>query len=238
MPESAPELEAGPMTATEAGVAGLRRGHRDLRPGARARGARRARHRHQDVLRLPPPSSAPSRTPRSARSAWHCPARCRRSTATAVEYAIRIGLALNCSDRPVVPVRPEELLLPGHAQELPDLAVRRADRVQRLAGRGRRRRNGAGRDRTRAHGGGHRQVAARRRRHRTDPRRRVLAARLQPGRRAAGRDRHQTHRGDEGLGAGGGPRLRGGAARPAAGRWASRTSGWIRDRCAATRTSR
>ena len=49
----------------------------------------------------------------------------------AVESAIRIGLALNCDDRVVVPVRPEELLLPGHAEELPDLAVRRADRLRR-----------------------------------------------------------------------------------------------------------
>ena len=31
----------------------VRRGRRDVRPGARARGARRAEHRHQDVLRLP-----------------------------------------------------------------------------------------------------------------------------------------------------------------------------------------
>ena len=36
-------------------------------------------------------------------------------------------------DRAVVPVRPEELLLPGHAEELPDLPVRRADRRRRLA---------------------------------------------------------------------------------------------------------
>ena len=35
-------------------------------------------------------------------------------------------------DRRVVPVRAEELLLPGHAEELPDLAVRRADRLRRL----------------------------------------------------------------------------------------------------------
>ncbi len=38
-------------------------------------------------------------------------------------------------DRRVVPVRPEELLLPRHDQGLPDLPVRRADRVRRL-GRG------------------------------------------------------------------------------------------------------
>ena len=38
-------------------------------------------------------------------------------------------------DRAVVPVRAEELLLPGHAEELPDLAVRRADLHRRLARR-------------------------------------------------------------------------------------------------------
>ena len=52
--------------------------------------------------------------------------------AHAVESAIRIGLALNCSIARVVPLRPEELLLPGHAEELPDLPVRRADRLRRL----------------------------------------------------------------------------------------------------------
>ena len=47
----------------------------------------------------------------------------------AVESAVRIGLALNCTIADVVPVRAEELLLPRHAEELPDLAVRRADRA-------------------------------------------------------------------------------------------------------------
>ena len=55
----------------------------------------------------------------------------------------RQGRGVGDPDRPraqlrhrrVVPLRPEELLLPGHAQELPDLAVRRADRLRRLDGR-------------------------------------------------------------------------------------------------------
>ena len=71
-------------------------------------------------------------------------------------------------DRALVPVRPEELLLPGHAEELPDLAVRRADRLRRLPRRRGRRRDRADRDRARAHGGGHRQVPPRRRRDRPD----------------------------------------------------------------------
>ena len=112
--------------------------------------------------------------------------------AKAVESAIRIGLALQLRDRGVVPVRPEELLLPGHAEELPDQPVRRADRVRGLHGRRGRRRDLPGRDRARPHGGGHRQVLACRRQHRPDPRRRLLPRRLQPGRHPADRDRHQA----------------------------------------------
>ena len=117
-------------------------------------------------------------------------------------------------DRRVVPVRAEELLLPGHAEELPDLPVRRADRVRGLDGRRGGRRDLPGRDRARPHGGGHRQVAARRRRDRPDPRRRPLAGRLQPRRHPAHRDRHQADHRRRGEGAGGGARLRPAAARP------------------------
>ena len=61
-------------------------------------------------------------------------------------------------DRGVVPVRAEELLLPRHAEELPDQPVRRADRVRGLHGCGGGRRDRPRRDRARPHGGGHRQV--------------------------------------------------------------------------------
>ena len=136
----------------------------------------------------------------------------------AVESAIRIGLALNCEIAAVVPVRPEELLLPGHAEELPDQPVRRADRLRGLPRRRARRRHDLpGRDRARPHGGGHRQVAARRRRHRSHPRRRPLARRLQPGRHPAHRDRHQAADRCGGAGARGRQGLRRRAARPAAG---------------------
>ena len=47
-----------------------------------------------------PTTSAPSPTPTSARCASGCPARCRWSTSSAVESAIRIGLALNCDIAP------------------------------------------------------------------------------------------------------------------------------------------
>ena len=80
-----PLLERGagavssPMT-TETSCCRLRRRRRPLRPGARPRGPRRARHRHQDVLRLRHRRSAPRPTPRPARRASACPARCRWST--------------------------------------------------------------------------------------------------------------------------------------------------------------
>ncbi len=62
----------------------------------------------------------------------------------AIEATIRIGLALNCSIAALVPVRPEELLLPGHAEELPDQPVRRAALRRRLPGRRGRRRDWCG----------------------------------------------------------------------------------------------
>ncbi len=162
-----------------------------LRPGPRARGPRRAEHGDEDVLRLPD---------RVRRSAQHpgLPdlSRSARGDAGGQRQGGRVGDPDGpCSqlrDRRVVPLRPEELLLPGHAEELPDLAVRRADRLRRLDGRRGRRRDLPCRDRARPHGGGHRQVAARRRQYRPDPRRRPLPGRLQPRRHPADRDRHQA----------------------------------------------
>ena len=142
-------------------------------------------------------------------------------------------------DRRVVPVRPEELLLPGHAEELPDLAVRRADRLRRLDGRRRRRaRRRPGRDRARAHGGGHRQVAARRRRHRPHPRRRPLAGRLQPGRHPADRDRHQDDPGHPRAGARWSPGRTSPSCATCCSASACPTYAWSRGRCAATSTCR
>ncbi len=142
----------------------LRRRRRAVRPGPRAwRSTSSCRRRPRCSAAAPTPSP-PSPTARPARSAWGCPARCRSSTPQAVDSAITIGLALNCSIAPVRAVRAQELLLPGHAEELPDLPVRRADRPRRLAGRRARGRRGRpGRDRARPHGGGHRQVHPRRR---------------------------------------------------------------------------
>ena len=110
---------------------GLRRGAAAVRPGDGPRGPRRAQHRDQDVLRLRDRVRRRAEQPglpglpRPARRA----ARGQRQGGR-VGDPDRAGAQLR--DRDVVPVRPEELLLPGHAEELPDLAVRRADRLRRL----------------------------------------------------------------------------------------------------------
>ncbi len=91
-----------------------------------------------------PPASARRRIPTSARCAWDCPARCRCSTATAVELAIKGVAGAELPDPPAVALRAQELLLSGPAQGLPDLAVRRA----------------AGRARLRRHRGGRRAASA------------------------------------------------------------------------------
>ncbi len=46
--------------------------------------------------------------------------------AKALEHTVNAGLAFGCRDSVVLEVRPEELFLSGHAQGLPDLAVRHA----------------------------------------------------------------------------------------------------------------
>ena len=193
----------------------VRRGGRAVRPGSRARGPRRAEHRDQDVLRLPDGVRRRAQhpdLPDLPRAAGLDAGGEREGGGVGDPDRARAQLR----DRGVVPVRPEELLLPGHAEELPDQPVRRADRVRGLHGRRGRRRDLPGRDRARPHGGGHRQVAARRRQHRPDPRRRLLARRLQPGRHPADRDRHQARARHRREGAGGRPGLRRAAARAAA----------------------
>ena len=112
----------------------VRRRAGPLRAGDRPGDARRARHRVEDVLRL---------LDRVRRRAEHphlpgLPRPARRAAGgqrggDRVDDPDRAGAEL--LDRDVVPVRAEELLLPGHAEELPDLAVRRAAVRRRLPGR-------------------------------------------------------------------------------------------------------
>ena len=75
----------------------------------------------------------------------------------AIELIVAIGLALQCEVSRALGVPPQELLLRRHAQELPDLPVRRPGVPGRPSRRrsGRRRRAGSGS--TRPHGGGHRE---------------------------------------------------------------------------------
>ena len=170
----------------------------------RPRGARRAAHRHQAVLRVPQRASA------AEPNTNVCPV-CLGSAGLAagaqpdggrVRHAHRHGPAL---PDPAVDLPPEELLLSGHAQGLPDQPVRHPHQRRRLAG-------AAGRpaDRHRAgpHGRGHRQDDSCRRR-RPHPRGSPLAGGLQPGRRPAGRDRQRPRP----PGGRGGPDLRRRAAR-------------------------
>ena len=190
----------------------LRRGPAPVHAGVRPGDPRRARHRVEDVLRL---------RHRVRRRAEHphlpgLPGPARRAAGGQrdghrVHHQDRAGAEL--LDRRLVPVRAQELLLPRHAEELPDLAVRRAAVRRGLPRRRGRGRTVPGRHRAGAPGGGHRQEHPRRRRHRSHPRRRLLAGRLQPRRHPAGRDRHQAGRGHRRAGPRGRQGLRHRAAR-------------------------
>ena len=87
----------------------------------RPRGPLRAGHRHQAVLRLPATSSATSPTPTSARCASGLPGSLPvlNQPGRRAGHAPRPGPQLQ---RRAVGLRPEELLLPGHAEGLPGLA--------------------------------------------------------------------------------------------------------------------
>src|SRR5699024_4553578 len=100
----------------------LRRGDRPLRPGARHRGARRARHRHQDVRRR----AEHLRRRAEHRDHTHLPGAARLPAG-----GQRPGGGVRDPDRPRaelldrrdLPLRAQAVLLPGPHQELPDLAV-------------------------------------------------------------------------------------------------------------------
>ena len=95
-------------------------------------------------------------------------------------------------DRRAGPLPPQELLLPGLAEGLPDLPVRPPALHRRASSCSRGRRRPARRHRARAPRGGRGQERARRRRRRPDRRRGALARRLQPRRHAARRDRDRA----------------------------------------------
>ena len=102
-----------------------------LRAGDRAGDARRARHRVEDVLRLRDRVRRRAEhpdLPGVSRPAGRAAGRQRGRDR--VDDPDRTGAEL--LDRHLVPVRAQELLLPGHAEELPDLAVRRAAVRRRL----------------------------------------------------------------------------------------------------------
>ena len=214
----------------------LRGRARPLRAGHRPRDARRAGHRVEDVLRLL------DRVRRRAEHA-HLPGLPRPARRAAGGQRGRHRVddqdrpRAELLDRVLVPLRPQELLLPGHAEELPDLAVRRA-----AVRRGLPRRRGRRRDRPRRHragapGGGHRQEHPRRRRPAasTAPTTRWSTttgpasrwSRSSPSRcPAPARSRPRW------------PRPTSPSCATSCARSASATSGWSRVRCAATSTPR
>ena len=134
----------------------------------------------------------------------------------AIEYTIRIGLALNCSIATWCRFARKNYFYPDMPK---DFQISQYD--EPLCTDGWLDVDGRGpavpdRHRARAPGGGHRQVAARGRGHRPDPRRGLLAGRLQPGRHPAGRGGHQAGARHRRAGPRGGPGLRHRAARAAA----------------------
>ena len=213
---------------------------RALRPRPRARGARRAEHRDQDVLRLPDRVRRRAQHPDLPDLPRACPARCRWSTRRRSSRRSGSGWRSTARSREwcrfarknyFYPDMPKNFQTSQYDEPIAfdgylDVELDDGTTVP-------------GRDRARPHGGGHRQVAARRRRHRPDPRRRLLAGRLQPRRHPADRDRHQADRRAPGEQAPEVARayvaqlrdLLLGARRLA-------TCGWSRARCAATSTSR
>ena len=131
----------------------------------------------------------------------------------AVESAIRIGLALNCEIAEWCRFARKNYFYPDMPK---NFQTSQYDEPIAFEGWTEVEVDGDDvphRDRARPHGGGHRQVAARRRRDRPDPRRGLLAGRLQPGRHPADRDRHQADHRHRREGAAGRPGVRRPAAR-------------------------
>ena len=180
------------------------------------------------------PSSAPSPTPRSARPAWACPARCRSSTARPSSRRSGSGWRSTARSREWCRFARKNYFYPDMPK---NFQTSQYDEPIAFEGWTESRSTGETvprRDRARPHGGGHRQVAARRRRHRPHPRRRLLAGRLQPRRHPADRDRHQADPRHRREGARWSPRRTSRSCATCCSGSASPTPGWTRARCAAT----
>ena len=182
-------------------------GHGFVGDGDRARVSRRAQHPDQDVLRMP--QRLRGRSQHEHVPDLHGPPRVIAGPERRGDPAHREDRARpRLHDRAPLAVPPQELLLSGHAEELPDQPVRPAHLRRRASRhRPRGRVDEADRDHAGAHGRGHGQDDPRRRR-RPHPRGRSLAGRLQPGRRPSGRDRQRARHPVGGAGS----RLRGRAA--------------------------
>ena len=129
-----------------------------------------------------------------ARSASPTPASLPVPNEQAVEWTIKLGLALELRDRRARGLPPQELLLSGQPEGLPDLPVRRAAVPGRPPRRPGRRRGRRGRDRPRAPRGGRGEERPRRRRGGADRRRRARRSSTStaPGRRWSRSSRSPT----------------------------------------------
>ena len=110
----------------------------------------------------------------------------------AIEWTIKLGLALGCEIADRGRSSRARTTSTPTCQGLPDLPVRPAALRRRQRARADAGRRPRDRDRPRAPRGGRGEDRPRRRAQRPDPRRRLLARRLQPRRHAARRDRHRA----------------------------------------------
>ena len=150
-----------------------------LRNRHRAGVPRRTGHRHQDVLRVRQRVRRPpelERLPRVSGPPWDAPGAQREVDRVHGEDRPRPRLP----DRGGLAVPPEELLLSGHAEELPDLSVRPPALRRRPSGRPGGRAEPSDRHHPGPSRGGHGEDDARRD-DRTDRRGGLRARRLQPG---------------------------------------------------------
>ena len=99
---------------------------RQVRSGHRDRVPRRAQDREQDVLRVPQRVRRRAEHATFVRSVSRLPGALPVPNAAAIEHLMRGGPRVRRDDPAALEVRPEELLLSGHAEELSDLAVRHA----------------------------------------------------------------------------------------------------------------
>ena len=199
-----------PLASERTAAAGYpRRRERAHGGGDRARGARRARDRHEDVLQLRQRVRRRAQHAHLSRCASGSRARCRCSTQQAVELVLRFAEAVHLHVPPRSIFARKNYFYPDMPKDYQISQYEDPITVDGWLEIG----DARGRHRTCAPRRGHRQDAAHRRR-RSYPRSELLARRLQPRRRPAHGDREPARHPQRRAGA----RVRVGAARRARGR--------------------